>query len=76
MLTAVDSEMKNALTIQKIQLNLEDFLPIYCNYVTGRGAVKKLRVSEREFNYNMLLLSMHKVLSVKILEMVSRKNED
>lgn len=35
-----------------------------------------LRVNEREFNYIMLtvlLLSMHKVLSVKILGLISRK---
>lgn len=33
----------NAVSIQEIQLNLEAFLPIYCNYVTGRGAVKHVK---------------------------------
>lgn len=41
------SGIKNAVTIQEIQLNLEAFLPFYCNFVTGRGVLNIVRVNER-----------------------------
>lgn len=43
MLTAVVSQIQNAVIIQEIWPTLEAFLAICCNYVTARGAVKHFK---------------------------------